>query len=188
MHSDHKYITALLENDRRILSELFSNYSNRVVKLIQQMGGTEQDAADVFQESLISIYQRAQKDFILTCPFDAFIYRVCKNKWLTRLSKKSVSEVTMPDNDSSLASEDVVENERRLLVGEARQNLLEQKLKELGDVCRNLIQLSWSGMSMEQVASQLQLSYGYARKKKSECISKLSDLVKRSPSYEQLKW
>ena len=63
-----------------------------------------------------------------------------------------------------------------------------EKLAELGDSCRQLLQLSWSGKPMDEVAMMLEVSYGYVRKKKSECMAKLISLVKRSSQYNALKW
>jgi DNA-directed RNA polymerase specialized sigma24 family protein len=69
-----------------------------------------------------------------------------------------------------------------------RRNLLLQKLKELGEGCRRLLELSWSGLPMDEVAQKLQNTYGYVRKKKSECMAKLIALVKASPRFPNLQW
>jgi DNA-binding CsgD family transcriptional regulator len=66
--------------------------------------------------------------------------------------------------------------------------LLSEKLAEMGEACQQVLRLSWSGKSMEEVAEILQVSYGYARKKKSECMAKLVMLVKQSSKFNFLKW
>jgi DNA-directed RNA polymerase specialized sigma24 family protein len=71
---------------------------------------------------------------------------------------------------------------------QARKELLEEKLTELGESCKQLLCLSWDGRSMEEVAGILNVTYGYARKRKSECMSKLVALVKKSPQFNTLKW
>jgi hypothetical protein len=71
---------------------------------------------------------------------------------------------------------------------ENRHQLLQEKLLELGEGCRQLLRLSWSGISMEQVAQQLENTYGYVRKKKSECMGKLINLIKTSPNFANLTW
>ena len=40
---------------------------------------------------------------------------------------------------------------------------------------------------MEEVAEFLGVTYGYARKKKSQCMGKLTQLVKNSNEFQQLK-
>ena len=69
-----------------------------------------------------------------------------------------------------------------------RRDLFSQKLEELGKGCRQLLRLSWSGKSMEEIAGLLDISYGYIRKKKSNCMKKLITLVKQSSAYNSLKW
>ena len=71
---------------------------------------------------------------------------------------------------------------------EKRRQLLVEKLNELGQSCRELLELNWSGKGMEEVAKLLNLTYGYARKKKCECMEKLVNLVKNSPDFNSLKW
>ena len=51
-----------------------------------------------------------------------------------------------------------------------------------------LLQLSWSGKSMEEVAGLLHMTYGYARKRKTECMAKLIKLVKGASQFNSLKW
>ena len=42
--------------------------------------------------------------------------------------------------------------------------------------------------TMDEVAKQLNVTYAYARKKKSECVARLITLVKQSPRFNSLKW
>jgi hypothetical protein len=41
---------------------------------------------------------------------------------------------------------------------------------------------------MEEVAKIMNITYGYARKRKSECMAKLIMMVKQSSQYKSLKW
>lgn len=188
MHADQKYIQALVENDGELLEELFAKYAPRIRKMILANGGSEDDAADIFQETLLAIYNRAIKGFILTCPFDAFIYLACKNRWLNEIVKRKNSKVTFTDVLGSLISEDVFKNEEQLRRGEARKYLFEKKLQELGDPCKKILQLAWSGKPLVEVAMMMQTTYGYIRKRKSECMGKLTVLVQESPEFANLKW
>lgn len=188
-HPDQKYITALLNNDSVLLKELYEKYSGKIKSMVTQNNGTEANAADIFQDALLSIYQRAKKyDFVLTCPFEAFIYLICKNKWMSELNKRKVYKVKLSDdkiyND---IGEDTFKLAEECYMQQARKALLMQKFEELNDDGKRLLSLSWSGKSMEEVAEILKISYGYARKKKSQCISKLITLVKKSPEYNSFK-
>ena len=189
MHPDHRYIVALLNNDTSLIEEIYRNYAGKIKWMILQNNGDENDAADVFQEGLVSIYHKAKtQDFILTCPFEAFLYLVCKNKWINELNKRKSYNVTFTDAAGYIEGEDGFQQVLLVMQQDERKNLLEEKLAELGESCRKLLQLSWSGKAMDEVAAILKVTYGYVRKKKSECMSKLIALVKDSPKFNSLKW
>ncbi|EON75975.1 RNA polymerase, sigma-24 subunit, ECF subfamily [Lunatimonas lonarensis] len=189
-HPDQKYIDALLNNDTAVIRELYRNYSAKIKWMVLKNNGTEDEVGDLIQESLMAIYRRALKgDFVLTCPFDAYFYMVCKKKWLNVLAKRKTDKtVTIEDDNRYNLEDDSFRLAEESLVEEGRRNLLLQKIQELGTACRELLELSWSEKSMEEVASLLNYSYGYARKKKSECMAKLIQAVKQSPAYQKLKW
>lgn len=188
-HSDQKYIEALLNNDPVLLDELYRKYSGKIKWMVLQNRGNEADAADIFQEALLSIYHKARtQNFVLTCPLDAFLYLICKNKWLNELSKRKTHPVTIIEDDGYNLGEDSFKLAEDCTLQEERFKLLSEKVGELGDACKALLQLSWSGNSMEEVAEKLDFTYGYARKKKSECMAKLVTLIKQSSKFSALKW
>jgi RNA polymerase sigma factor (sigma-70 family) len=188
-HSDHKYIVALQKNDSVLIEEIYSRYSRRITQMVLKNNGTETDAADLFQNVLIELHRKAiNQRFTLTCPFDAFLYMVCHNRWLNELEKRKGKKVTLTGDEGFKVSEDVFENYETLNVQEKRKNLVEEKLAELGEGCRDLLSLSWSGKPLQEVAVTLNFSYAYVRKRKTECMSKLIRLVKDAPGFSALKW
>lgn len=189
-HPDQKYIVALVNNDPVLLNELYQKFSGKIKWMILQNNGTEADAADIFQEALLSIYNKARTgNFTLTCPLEAFLYLVCKNKWLNTLSKRKNQKVTNTDTDGfNQIGEDNFKLAEECVLQEQRRDLLAQKLNEMGKGCKDLLALSWSGISMDEVAKKLNVSYAYARKKKSECMAKLIAMVKQAANFNSLKW
>jgi RNA polymerase sigma factor (sigma-70 family) len=189
-HADQKYIYGLLINDMVLTNELYAKFSGKIKAMVLQNNGNETDAADVFQEALLSIYKSAKnKNFTLTCPLDAFLYMVCKNKWLNELSKRNSQKIkfTETENFENIGYDSFKQTEEDNL-RKQRKDLLMEKLAKLGEGAQQLLLLSWSGKSMEEVAEILHVSYGYARKKKSEAMAKLIKLVKQSPEFNNLKW
>lgn len=188
-HQDQQYIHALLNNNTLLLKELYDKYAGKIKSLVIKNNGTEADAADIFQEALLAIYQKAKtQHFVLTCPLDAYLYLVCKNRWINELNKRGIGKVTFTDTEGYNYTEDVFRNAEIVQTQQERRNLITRQFKELGEGCRQLLELSWSGISMEEVAKKLQNTYGYIRKKKSECMAKLIALVKTSPEFANLQW
>jgi len=188
-HQDQQYIEALLNNNTLLLKQLYEKYSGKIRDMVLKNSGTVTDAADIFQDALLDIYQRAKnKGFVLTCPLDAYLYLVCKNRWINKLDKKANSKVTFTDSQGYNYSEDVFHNAAVLQNQHERNILLTEKFNEMGEGCKQLLELSWSGISLMEVAEKLQNSYNYIKKKKSECMGKLITLVKKSPEFANLQW
>lgn len=187
-HSDQKYITALVTNDEFLVKEIYRKFSGKIKWMVLKNNGTEAAAGDIFQEALISICHKAKtQDLVLSCPFDAFIYTICKNLWLKELSKKKVQSIIADENGQEIG-EDSVQLAEECLMQEQRLKLLHNKLEELGGDCAKLLRLNWEGKSMGEVAQELKVTYAYARKKKVGCMEKLIGLIKRTPEFNSLKW
>jgi len=184
-HADHKYIVALLNNDSLVLTELYAQFSGKVIYFIKKNSGTESEANDIIQESLIAIFHQAkEKDLILTCPFDAYFFLICKRKWLNEL-KKNKKEVTIQDENVSISDE---QEEMALAheVYEERNALFITKFKLLGKKCQDLLKASFKLKNLEEVAKKLGVSYGYVRKRKSLCTGELTKLIRESDKYKQI--
>jgi RNA polymerase sigma factor (sigma-70 family) len=189
-HPDSKYINALITNNEPLLKELYQKCFGKIRHFVINNHGTEEDAWDVLQEAMLSIFFKIkQKPFNLTCPFDAFIYIVCRNLWIKELRKKHHTGVTLdPELGYSIKGEDDIALAEECNRQQGRRNLLVEKLNELGEGCRELLQQNWRGARLDEVAAKLKISYAYARKRKTECMAKLILLMRQSPLYDQLKW
>lgn len=186
-HEDHIYIEALLNNNSRVLSKIYEKYSYKIVAMVKKNSGHADDAQDIIQETLVTIYHQAkEKGFVLTCPFDAYFYLLCKRRWLNELKKRGNNKVTIIDDVTSITEEQTQQAEETE-VFEQQHRLFELKFKELGLKCQELLKTSFKIKSMEKVAEILGVSYGYARKKKSQCMGKLTQLVKNSNEFNHLK-
>jgi RNA polymerase sigma factor (sigma-70 family) len=188
IHPDNKYIEALLQNDTALLDELYTNYSGKIKHMVLQNNGSEADAADIFQEAVVDMYKKAKAGFTLTCPMEAFLYLICRNRWLNHITRKKYNNVTFADDEgySNLVSEDSFANAEQILVSQNRKNLIESKLADLGESCRQLLQYNWGGKKLEEIAELMKTSYAYIRKKKGDCMGKLIELIKSTPDYKLL--
>lgn len=177
IHTDQRYIQALLENDTLAVREIYEKYAGKVRYYILANSGTEDDAADIFQEALIDIYnQGKQKGLQLTCPFEPFLILICKRKWLNELKKRGRQPVTKEVDDVSIG-EDVFALAEQLKLNNEKMQLFLQCFEKLGASCKEIIQKCLSGEDQEKIAEQLKVTYGYLRKKKSECMASLTQMI-----------
>jgi RNA polymerase sigma factor (sigma-70 family) len=184
-HADQRYIIAIRENNHALIREIYKKFSGKVVSYICRNSGDADEARDIIQETLITIYQQAKENqLLITCPFDAYFFLLCKRKWLNKLKLKkgvTINEDVLSIHDDSIQS--VLETEHF----ELKNELFDQKFSELGDKCRELLKLSFKLSSMEEVAAILKVTYAYARKKKSLCMGQLTELIQQSSAYKALK-
>jgi RNA polymerase sigma factor (sigma-70 family) len=178
VHPDQRYIEALLHNNVTTVDQIYRLFSPAIRRYIVQNRGGEADAADIFQEALVDIYHQARyKALTLTCPFEPFLLLICKRKWINELKKRGHSPVTKVQDDLSDYGEDVFASAERLVNDEERTQLFLRQFARLGEKCREIIRLSLSGRKQEEIAAELGVSYGYLRKKKSECMATLMSYV-----------
>lgn len=102
------------------------------------------------------------------------------------LKKNKPEELTIKDEGTSI-DRNVQEQADQTALYEDRAHLFNQMLAQMGDTCKKLLKLSFSIKSMEEVAKKLEVSYAYARKKKSLCIGKLTEMIQGSFQYQTLK-
>ncbi|WP_457617087.1 RNA polymerase sigma factor [Lutibacter sp.] len=186
-HSDHIYIEALLTNNSRVLSKIYELFTPKIISYIKKNSGSADDAQDIIQETLVTIYHQAkEKNLVLTCPFDAYFFLLCKRKWLNELKKRGVNRVTILEDETSIS--DIEEQQvEETEIFEEQQQLFDTMFKKLGEKCQELLKTTFKIKSMEKVAELLGVTYGYARKKKSQCMGQLTKLVKNAKAFHQLK-
>lgn len=179
MHKDQIYIQYLKENNHKGIQLIYNQYAKRIVTLIVQNSGSEDDAYDILQESLVDIYHMAcERNFELTTSFDSFLSLVCKRKWLNILKKRKNMQVTNSE-DSLLYIEDQSSKELEDMFSKIdRENKVLEILNTMGQSCQDIIKRCLVEKHQEKIAESLGISYAYLRKKKSECMAILTAKVK----------
>ncbi|MDO7173384.1 RNA polymerase sigma factor [Mariniflexile sp. AS56] len=186
IHEDQKYIVGLLKNNSFIIQAIYDKFVPKVINYIKQNSGDAERAQDIIQDTLITIYNQASaKKLELTCPFDAYFFLLCKRKWLNELKKTSNKEVTI-NEEVLYKDDDAQELAFETDVFSEKQALFTEMFQKLGTACKELLTATFKIKSMEEVAKSLGVTYAYARKKKSLCTGKLTELVQQSPKFNQL--
>lgn len=173
-HEDQRYLDALVENNTRVIGEIYQRFSYKVRSFVQQNNGSADDAADIFQEALVDIYNQARfKSLILTCPFEPFLLLICKRKWLNELKKNGRKGVTIDIDEQFNLGEDTFLLAEQLWTDGEKSKLFKVMFAKLGERCQEIIRWSLSDKPQEEIAAALGVTYGYLRKKKSECMAGL---------------
>jgi RNA polymerase sigma factor (sigma-70 family) len=187
IHPDQSYIDGLANNDSVVIKSIYKKFVPKVVHYIRNNSGDEDKAQDVVQEIMILLFNQAKaKKLQLSCPFDAYFFLLCKRKWLNELKKSSNKGVTI-DEDRLSNTESIEEMVTETEVFDEKQQLFDMMFLKLGDKCQELLKLSFTIKSMEEVAEKLNVTYGYVRKKKSLCVGQLTQWIQETNRFKSLK-
>lgn len=187
IHPDQIYIDGLANNNSAIIQSIYKKFVPKVVHYIKNNSGDEDKAQDVVQEILILLFNQAKANKLqLRCPFDAYFFLLCKRKWLNELKKSSNKGVTI-DEDLPSTNEPTEEMVTETEVFGEKQKLFDLMFLKLGDKCQELLKLSFTIKSMEEVAEKLNVTYGYVRKKKSLCVGQLTQWIQETNRFKFLK-
>ncbi|WP_281238179.1 RNA polymerase sigma factor [Flavobacterium praedii] len=187
VHLDQMYIEGLANNDSAIIHAIYKKFVPKVVHYIKNNSGDEDKAQDVVQEVMILLFNQAKAQQLkLSCPFDAYFFLLCKRKWLNELKKQSNKGVTIKDDLVSIP-ESVDQLVLQTEHFDEKQQLYDMMFEKLGDKCQELLKLSFTLPSMEEVAQKLAVTYGYVRKKKSLCIGQLTQWIQETNRFKSIK-
>lgn len=188
LHPDQVYIDGLVQNNSSIIQSIYKKFVPKVKNYIRTNSGDDDQAQDVIQEVLITIYNQAKTNGLqLTCPFDAYFFLLCKRLWLNELKKSSNKEVTLMDDNVS-TDEPVQEMAFQTEAFDEKQSLFDEMFQKLGEKCQEVLKLSFVTKTMEEVAEKLNVTYGYVRKKKSLCTGQLTEMIQQSPRFRSINY
>ncbi len=166
---DATLVRQIGQGEDRALTYVYHQHWPMILRLIQLNSGTEEEAKDIYQDTIIHIYEKIKEgNFALTCQLKTYVYAVCRKKWLNRLR----------GNHFVRDSEDVLEDLPEIIDEEAvlpEPAQLQNGIEQLGEPCRSLlVYFYYEKMSLEQIASHMQYaSPNVAKQQKFRCIERL---------------
>lgn len=92
--SDNTLLNQLKNEDNASFQLLYKFYFPSIASYVKQNKGKQEDAEDVFQESIIVLLQKVrQPNFVLTSSLKTYLYAIAKNLWLKRLRDNKLISV-----------------------------------------------------------------------------------------------
>jgi RNA polymerase sigma factor (sigma-70 family) len=147
------------------------------------MGGTTEDAKDIFQDGLMIMLEKIDsKEFVLTCRFKTYLYCVCENLWKAVLDKRKAAANYFTRRLDS----DNVKDIEELLDNKLHEEIFREVFETLSPASRNILKLYWLDLSPHEIAEKMGVTYGYVRKKKCEAQAELTEKVKNHPGFKQI--
>lgn len=186
--TEHELLAALASGQRAATEQIYRQNYRIVSGWMIKNGGNENDAADLFQEAMVVLYNKAQDpDFRLTSSISTYLMAVSKNLWYKKLQKQSREPVALFDNmgnddedgsGGTAYNDDISIHHER----EAHFEQLDNALDQLGEPCRSILKAYYhQDKSMQEIAAD----FGYtnpdnAKTQKYKCLARLRKLFYQS--------
>jgi RNA polymerase sigma factor (sigma-70 family) len=182
-YNDNEIIECLRNRQSYVVRYLSDRYMPMIRLMVYQMGGTLEDAKDIFQDGLIIMLEKIDNEhFVLTCKFKTFLYCVCENLWKSVLVKRQAATNYFTRRVDDDNEKDFTELYDNMLY----ENIFYTVFETLDPVYRKILKLYWQELSPKEIANTLGYTYGYVRKKKCEGQAELILRVKNHPDYKRI--
>lgn len=159
---------------------IYKSYYPYCKKYVYSNGGTEDEAADVFQDSLLIFNKNVRNGvFKKESTIKTYLFSINRNLWLKRLREIKKMEQTEVKDDLSSEDEQYLFNTQ----------IIADLLNQISSDCKTLLtEFYYNNKSMEELMQSFQLgSLQAVRTKKFRCISKLIALFKEKKiDYSQI--
>lgn len=189
-YSDQELIESLASNDRlknnQVLKYIYGKYFKMIEQLILKNSGTPEQAADIFQDGLIVLYNKAKDpEFELKSALSTYLYAICRNLWLKKLRTKD-REIALEDSMLYIADEQA-SNVAELIRTE-RGDIIADLIDKMGEDCKNILRYFYfEKLRMKEIMQKMNISSeAVAKNKKSNCMKTLRKKVLSSPFYQNL--
>ena len=189
MHTAFKMdlVRDFLQTDiNRPVRYLYEHYYEDAATAIRLKGGTDEDAADIFQESVIILLEKVRLgNFRGDSSLGTFLQAIARNLWLTELrsrKRRNAREERYQAGEDRMASptEPVDFNPS------GKMNL-QRIILQLGDTCQKILRgVYYENRKMRDLLHD----FGFAneqvlRNRKAKCMKKLRELFAEDPSLIQ---
>lgn len=172
--TDSQFIAGLRNNSNDVLSALYKKYYNIVLKLIVSNNGTQDEAQDIYQETIIIVFENVKKPaFELNCQLQTYIYSIAKRLWLKQLKKNGKTFLFKENEEDELA--DVTSDLNDYFKKEGDILKMNRSMQLLGEPCNTIITDFYVlKLSMDKIAEKFGYTNGdNAKTQKYKCLQRL---------------
>ena len=169
-------LRGLADNDTKAIETIYKDNFKMVQAFILNNSGSYDDARDIFQEAMITLYEKAKSEsFVLTSQIKTYIYSVCRRLWLKRLQQMGRyvphSEIL---EETVAVEDDIAIHDKR----NADFAIMDRAMNSLGEPCKSLLESYYlQKKGMQEIAAD----FGYtnadnAKNQKYKCLMRLKKL------------
>jgi len=185
-YSDEAVLEGLRLRSDYIINFVYKEFFPLVKFLVKSNGGTDEDAEDLFQDGIIAIYSKMREErLVLSCSFKTYIYSVCRNLWLQKLSKRKAIF------DKLVDVEEFIDLPRSMLLEADNEmaefhRIIQTHFLQMGEDCQKLLRLFIKKVPLREIASILGFkTEKYAKTRKFLCKEELKKRIASDPKSQK---
>lgn len=166
-------------NKEQLFNRIYQKYFPAVQQYVQLNSGTQADAQDLFQDIMIVLNEKLQRDdFVLTAKLKTYIMAIARNLWLKTLRDSGYRESFDIKHENQLYEEIQLSIEKENSYTHQLKNLF----KKMTQHCQKLLDSIYYKMKS---ILEIQKEYGYSSKhnaqnQKHKCIKQLRDIKEQA--------
>lgn len=180
--SDEAILEGLRLRSDYIINFIYKEFFPIVRFLVTENGGTAEDAEDIFQDGIIIIYGKINTNQLtLTSSFKTYMYSVCRNLWLQKLSKRKAIFDKLTDIEefidipkSALQDATIAETEMH--------RLIQIHFLSMPEDCQKVLKLFVKNIPLREIAAIMGYkTEKYAKTRKFLCKKELKKRIADDP-------
>lgn len=181
--SEQEIIDGIRRRDNRVLSYVYKSHYSAILNLVLTNSGSEDDAQDIFQETLIVVFKhiREKADFTLTSGFQTYLYSIARLLWLKAIRVRKSDQKKLNESHPYID----FEPPKPFNDQDIRYSLYQRAFITIPEDCQQILRLTVEGVSQKDIAEQLGYrSENYIKKRKHFCKQYLINKIKEDPEFE----
>lgn len=176
MIEDQQLIEDLKQKKLIVLDRIYLAYKEEFFLFARTFSVSEDDIADVYQETVISFYENITKGKLnqLTSSIKTYLFAIGKFKIYRQLKNNKLSFV----DDLVIHSDEELKT-FEVEVSKKRQKVLKEALYNLGAKCKEVLELFYyEGLTLDEIQNFLKYSSkDVLKSQKSRCLKQLKEIV-----------
>src|ERR1700712_2198704 len=183
-YSDEELVAAIRQNENlnKAIQFIYQHYSGKLSSFLISYGASEQEAQDVFQETVVAFIDIVKKEtYRLDAKISTFLTAVAKNIWFNEVKKKERS--AFREKQFEIGRSQVEEDVSHFINEREMKQQMRSLVYKLDEPCRKILMLFYyENLSMKEIVQHLPYeNEQVVRNKKSKCLQHLTGMAKNHP-------
>jgi RNA polymerase sigma factor (sigma-70 family) len=185
-YTEKELVRGIINENNDVILYIYNNSFKPVRHMITRNSGSEEDARDIFQDSLIILYKKLKaRSLKLRCSVSTFIYSIARLLWLKELKIRGMGPKRIDDYDGWSDEEN---NITRIYEENERLKFYRRIFDQLSEDCRKILKMVMNSYTIAEITSIMGYnSEQHTKNRRYRCKKALVNRIIQSPEYYELK-